>query len=178
MSGFMTFAVYALRIATDMPVQSDYMPDIASYFLSSISFNMIAFVWFIFLNRYVSRSEIPILLELFADLLNKILNLFKKCCSCCLKKDKDKVIPVDEIKKAENGQVISTTENAKVVKPKCGFCNRCEDCDADFKKDKDKGKKKKDIESKFEVLNYFFFMTMFIAMLATQLSIWINLKKA
>jgi hypothetical protein len=63
-------------------------------------------------------------------------------------------------------------------KCKCGFCDRCTDCEADFKKDKDKGKIKKEIESSLEALNYLAFVIMSFTLLITNLLIWINIKKS
>ena len=179
MSGFFTFSVYSLRIATDMPLQSDYMPDIASYFLASITLNMISFVWFVYMNRCLLRSEIPVCLDKFADLLKKLF------CICF--PDEKKVsnsdslnIVVKDAEKAkmeEKLEIVTNLEGKKMnKKEKCGLCDRCNSCEADFKKDKDKGKRKKEIESKFDALNYLAFVIMLIAMVASNMGIWINLN--
>jgi hypothetical protein len=327
----------------DMPTQSDYMPDITSYFLMAISLNMISFIWFIYHNRCLSRTDMPSWLEKFGELVKKMFCL----CFPSDKKDSAKVANLDfevsngtktniteitekkikteekemahidnlvsyrnetnltekEIKSEEKkiaksddliahridkelalidnlvsdrtekninekteeiktekkkipniddgidqeildfaipvsdgnqkrkkkkkkvktemiekedkteGKVIAnidfvvyddtktnTIELAEKVsktkgkestitemtdkdsktedkKSKCKFCNRCGDCEADFKKDKDKGKRKKELESILQALNWFAFLIILICMIAGNLGIWLNLQK-
>ena len=59
---------------------------------------------------------------------------------------------------------------------KCGFCDRCSDCQTDFKEDKDKGKTKKEIESSFEALNWLAFLCMFILLIITNVAVWVKLN--
>jgi hypothetical protein len=63
-------------------------------------------------------------------------------------------------------------------KCECGFCDRCTDCEAEFKKDKDKGKLKKEIETCLEALNYLAFVIMLFTLLMTNILIWINIIKS
>ena len=195
MSGFLTFSLYSARMQADMPTQSDYMPDITSYFMMSISLNLIAFLWFIYMNRCLIKSDMPLWLEKFGELVKKIFCL----CFPPDKKDSAKVANADvpivvvsdgpkpnsiENLESEKTNVLpKTTETLEKVskiedkKSKCDFCKRCSECESDFKKDKDKGKRKKDVESKLESLNYLAFVIMITAMLIGNLSVWINLKK-
>jgi hypothetical protein len=164
MSGFLTFAVYALRIASDMPIQSDYIPSVSSYFLSSITYNLLAFFWFIYRNRASTKNEIPKCLEIIGNFLKKVFCL-------CFPTNK-KTLPVTETKKPlKNDAVSISMTNETTKKTKCGFCDRCSDCEAALLIDKDK--RKKEVESCLEALNYFFFIILFIALFITQLVIWV-----
>ena len=184
MSGFITFGVYAVSVSNSLPTQSDYVPDMSSYFFSSIALNFIAFAWFLYMNRCLLRSEI---LQKFGELVKK---LFCLCFPPDHKKDKKTSSPKAETVDSQTIVVTTESDKQKPVenlentgktedkKCKCGFCDRCSDCEADFKKDKDKGKRKKEIESSFEALNYLAFVIMFIALVSTNLGVWINIKKS
>ena len=45
-TGFMALAVYSVRIASDLLVQSFYMPKITWYFITSITFNLLSMFLF------------------------------------------------------------------------------------------------------------------------------------
>ena len=55
MSVVMGFSVYSLRISSDLPVQSDNIPKITVFFLSSIGINLFGVFWFIQLNYFKSN---------------------------------------------------------------------------------------------------------------------------
>ena len=152
MSGLLTFAVSALRIASDMPIQSDYIPSISSYFLSSTSYNLLAFFWFIYRNRASNKNEIPKCLEIIRNLLKKVFCLFFPT--------NKKAVPTTETKQPLINYAVSikmTEDLAK--KTKFGFCDRCSDCEAALLIDKDK--RKNEVESCLEALKNFFFRNSF-----------------
>ena len=163
MTGFLTFAVYALRIASDMPIQSDYMPVITIYFLTSITYNMIAFFWFIYRNHVATKNDMPKFLENFGNSLKKVF---------CLCFRVTKTVPHKEETKKTNEPIAVTIPKEEVKKTKCRFCDRCSDCEAALKVDKDKRKKER--ESSIEAINYLFFIIFFIAIFVTQCAIWIK----
>jgi hypothetical protein len=70
--------------------------------------------------------------------------------------------------------VMKTNEEAK---PKCNFCDRCEPCQAEFDKDKAKGKKKKDIEARCSALNYLVLICVFLAMFISDIAVWISMSR-
>ena len=45
MTSFLTFAVTSLRVSSDIPVQSDYLPLITLYMILSIFYTFIGFFW-------------------------------------------------------------------------------------------------------------------------------------
>ncbi len=56
---FLTFSVSAVRIASQIPVQSKYLPPIILYFLLSQLFTLMAFCWFTFDCVLRAESYIP-----------------------------------------------------------------------------------------------------------------------
>ena len=151
-TGFMTFAVYSLRIASDLPVQSLYLPKISWYFLTSISFSLISMFWFVYQNRCISKSEMPNWLTFLGEKLKRFFCL-------CFQANKD------EIKEEERKS------------HKCKLCDRCKNCDKDFCKDEEKKKKKKTVEGNCEAINYFLAIIIIIALFITQMAIWVSVNK-
>ena len=235
------------------------MPDITSYFLMAITLNMIAFIWFIYVNRCLSKNEIPKCLEKIGIIVKRVFCL----CFPPDKKESSKVANADITTiLVKNSAKPNSIENLGTVKPKhkeslekaaaiditvkdntdsvvlpkpgsnsieylteisknapqknnifiqakpnqaivieaddakldlnekprkekkteerkciCKFCDRCSECEAEFKKDKDKGKSKKDLELILQALNWLAFLIMLICMLIGNLGIWLNLKK-
>ena len=137
------------------------------------------------MNRCLIRSEMPEFLRKFGEILKKVFCL---CFPPDDKKDKkteNKIKTVDSstILVVEESDKLKTVENLEIKaktgdkKSKCGFCDRCSSCETDFKKDKDKAKRKKEIESSLEALNYLAFVMIFISLVITNLAIWVNLSK-
>ena len=58
-------------------------------------------------------------------------------------------------------------------KSKCNFCNRCETCQANIDKDKAKGKDKKEIEAKCQILNYFVLCCIFLLIFTSNMVLWL-----
>ena len=190
MSGFITFGVYSVNTASTLPTQSDYIPKISNYFLSSIALNFIAFAWFLYMNRCLLRSEMPACLKMFGE---KVKKIFCLCFPPEVKKDqkpsgKDNVDDLMSKKQTEGDTLkldvlvaetpkLPDTKESKTDdnKIKCGLCDRCIECQADFKKDKDKGKMKKEIESSFEALNWLAFWFMFTLLIITNIAVWVKL---
>jgi hypothetical protein len=189
MSGFLSFALSSARMQADMPTQSDYLPDITSYLIMSISLNLIAFIWFIYMNRCLLKADIPQCLDKFGELVKKIFCL----CFPSDKKESSKVANTsillitdgtknDSIEKSDNSVLPNSVETLKKVTEiedktnKCDLCERCSDCEADFKKEKEKGKRKKDIESKLQAVNYLAFIIMLIVMVSVILGVFVNLS--
>ena len=186
MTGFLTFAVYSLRISTDLPVQSDYIPKITAYFVFSIAINLLVMLWYVQRNHFIAKGEMPAWLSAFAVLMKRVF------CYCF--PPEKKVTPKDGIKEKEKPndcQIILISEKPQdvpvlpvavaietktEVKQKCNFCNRCETCEADLKKEKDKGKNKKEVESKCDALNWFLLVVVFVTITCVELGIWTSIN--
>ena len=155
----MTFAVYSLRIATDLPLQSEYLPKISWYFITSITFNLISMLWFVYQERCRSKSEIPTWLGYFGE---KLKLLFCLCFPPEKEKNK-KVAPLG-------------SKNVQEDEKKCKFCDRCNDCEKIFKKDDDKKKLKKDVDAKLDAVNHFIFLSILFSIFITQMAIWVSIN--
>ena len=73
MTIFMTFSIYSLRVSSDMPTQSQYLPMVTLYFLLGISYTFIAYIWFIIANEFQTKSNTPQFLMRFAAHVKRVL---------------------------------------------------------------------------------------------------------
>ena len=69
---FLSYAVYALRISSDLPVQSEFIPFITIYYIASIFLTFVSMLWFCLLNRMQTKNHIPFLLKKLAILITNI----------------------------------------------------------------------------------------------------------
>ncbi|CAF3192520.1 unnamed protein product [Rotaria sp. Silwood2] len=83
-------------------------------------------------------------------------------------------IDVEPFKIAACASIKETNQKAK---SKCDFCERCTSCQADFDKDKAKGKNKKEIETRCNTLNYFVCLCQFLLMLISNMALWLSMSK-
>lgn len=198
MTGFLTFSVYSLRISTDLPVQSMFLPKISVYFICSIIYNIFAMFWHITRDRLQKKKELPKWFIYFCEILKKVF------CFPQEKKDKNNKIEPNNVNAINGAMITVETSDQKdmdisksvfqnpilpkpttitadsmqtVTKKKCNQCDRCEECDTEYKKEKDKNKKKKEIEENLEAMNYFFLILMIIAMFISQMAIWLTLTQ-
>jgi hypothetical protein len=96
MTTFLTFSVYSLRIASDIPTQSEYLPSITLYFLLSTSYVLLALSWFICENFFRSNSFLPKPLRF---MVHGVRNLIQKVVKCvCLKRKKSKIDSENQVK--------------------------------------------------------------------------------
>jgi hypothetical protein len=134
-------------------------------------------IWFVSKTRMITVGKIPKFLDKFCELLQRV---FFVCFEEELKK-RNKTTPSKPGKEplpragklsSPEGNVISSDIPTIIDCKKCGFCDRCMDCQAVFTKDTDKAKLKKDIDSKLDALNYLFFVILTVVLFVTQLAIW------
>ena len=170
---------------------------ITLYFLFSICWILISMAWFIVCNHYTTKAEMPKVLLMFCEFLQQLFcccfpppkkdekdaankttpatdsdtvkcvycrQLFGLCCG------KTNRVEVGNNKEGKGEAIVSTDDSSK---PKCQFCDRCQSCQADFDKDRAKGKNKKDIEAKCNALNYFVFIFIFLFMFISNMVIWL-----
>ena len=187
MTTFMTFSVYSLRIASDMPIESNFVPMVTLYFILGISYTFMSFVWFIMANEFIVKSYLPQALLSFASVIKRAL-FWKFDEEPFWRK---KVAPVVSSPKNESGQDVKVDLNAssnvalsdtsvkKVMlsdlpstKSVCNNCDHCATCKAEKEKDKDKKKKKDSIESNVSALNHFICFTLFLIVVSCNLITW------
>jgi hypothetical protein len=170
MTCFMTYSVYSLNFSNLFPQQSEYVMTVTFYFMLSMAWTLLSMGWFVLCNHYTAEAKMPKPLDAFCGLLQRVF-------VCCFSKPKDEETPLTKLANAlENGKsdgdVNEATEEGK---SKCSFCDRCEPCLTDYKKDKAKGKKKKDIESKCSALNYFIFLWILLFMFVANMVLWFSM---
>jgi hypothetical protein len=100
------------------------------------------------------------------------------CCqklftSCLQKRVKVETINIIDTR---SDLPIEGIEPIEKEKPKCNFCNRCKSCQADFDKDKAKGKVKKDIEARCNALNYLVFICVLLLMFISNMALWLSMS--
>jgi hypothetical protein len=66
---FLTFSVSAVRIASSIPTQSEYLPPIIAYFMLSQLFTLTAFAWFTVDNVLRAEAYIPGFMTQFGRML-------------------------------------------------------------------------------------------------------------
>ena len=120
----------SVRVSSDIPIQSDYLPLISLYFFFGILYTFISFSWFIIANVYRTNNYLPKYLKAFA----KCLKYFNEKM---LKKLANK-IDVNQKNKTELSQ-----EN------------------------------KVETDELINLLNYFAFSCLFLAMFVSYFTIWI-----
>ena len=69
---FLTYAVYALRVGNELPVQSDFVPSITIYYTASIILTFISMLWFYYFNKIQASERIPFF-------LHKVVKWIRKC---------------------------------------------------------------------------------------------------
>ena len=52
-------AMIAIRVSSLMPVQSSYLPLISLYFFLSLFYSMIALTWFVIMDRFQQKKDLP-----------------------------------------------------------------------------------------------------------------------
>jgi hypothetical protein len=185
---FMTYSVYSLNFSSLFPQQSDYLMMITLYFLLSIAWTLISMAWFSIANHYSTKGEMPKRLYAFCGLLQRIPLYCIPSPKQDKKKDgefkidKEQCNNVEGIESIKSNRIdptacVSVIKTNEEAKPKCNFCNRCEPCQADFDKDKVKGRSKKDVEGRCNALNYLVLFCVFLCMFVSDMAVWISMAK-
>lgn len=152
MTTFLTFSVYSLRVANDIPIQSEYLPYIFIYFIFSVLYTLLSMIWFMIVNKLSSKVELPRGLEVISGVMKKILS-----CNFKQKRENAKignaiankkleaipevVVNIENPKPQINTPV--TSEQAKLCEIKCLKCDICKKCQTGIDQEKQKFIKRK-----------------------------------
>lgn len=164
MTILMTYSVYSIRISSDMPVESEYLPLVTLYFMLCIMNTFLAFNWFLIANKFLAKSKTPKLLTCLALRIRSvfILNFIKRKTN----ENSSTVSPnKDELETQANENNTSKT--------RCNKCDLCEKCEQKSLNDEEKKVKKDLNESNVSLLNYFFWFVLLTFMVASDLIIWL-----
>ena len=168
-TSILTFSVYMLRISSDIPVQSEYLPIIGYYFIFVITFIFIDFIWFIILNYLADIEQLPKYLNIYAVSLRKLFNQIKAVFKTQKSKNKDLSVNLEELN--------STNENKlSDEKSNCTKCDLCQGCQKEKEKEEKKKRDKEDLEANITALNLTAFVIIFFIQLITNLSIWFSIS--
>jgi hypothetical protein len=63
--------IISIRVSSDIPVQSSYLPLISLFFMLNILFTFVSFAWFVAYNRFKSEKYLPLFLIKIIDIIFK-----------------------------------------------------------------------------------------------------------
>ena len=163
MTMMMTFSVYSLRVATDMPVESNFLPMVTLVFVFSTTYTFLSMIWFIIANEFVTKNNIPKCLIVFACGIKRVLFWkfnSKKDKKVDLKPEKIEVIITPQSDRLANVETINqlTKLLESLSKPPCYNCGFCEKCLEEKKSEKEKKKNKELNEENVSALNHSVFL--------------------
>ncbi len=166
MSIFLTLAIYALRVSSDMPVESRMFPMISVYYFLSILYTLITLIWFMIANQISNANDLPKYLMDFGSTFKELLA-------------KKRVDPVKnfEIIQEQVQSDLNSTNNNEVQPPllkRCNQCEMCKKCEEIKEKEEAKKKNKKKIEAFVSFLNWIVFALLAIAVFISNLFIWLS----
>lgn len=186
MTTFLTYSVYSLRIAGDIPVQSEYLPYILIYFIFSILHTLLSMFWFVLLNLFQTKNYVPKFLIVFASILEKmscylcnLRNSFKRTQTIRRTKENNNVHLI-RIEKNENEssesppKVLTPVEKIDKLEPTPTTVKSIETTEEQKEKEKSK---KEILESTLNILNYFVFFCLFLFIFVSNLTLWILISK-
>ena len=180
MTSFMTFSVYSLRISSDMPVESNFVPMVTLYFILGISYTFLSFIWFIIANEFLTKNYLPRYLVLVASVIKSFLSwksndVSRKISPVKSKSHKDTTESInkksDVTVKNKPKQEISY--NIEPFEQQFVAISSCEKCEREKEKDDGQKKKKALIESSVSVLNKFICFIMCLIVIACNLITWL-----
>lgn len=179
MTTFLTFSVYSLRVAGDIPIQSEYLPLITLYFIISTVYTLISFMWFILGNYFMTNVYLPKFLIKICDFFTKSIKFFNSNQVNSNKKTDIESAPADlvEIKEARNSDQIELKSRISLSTNKTGekeeiinVLNHKAPMNETKKDEKDQQKKK--LESYVKKLNFIVFCLVFMFIFLFNLIIW------
>lgn len=184
MTTFLTFAVYSLKIAGDITTQSEYFPLVSVYFIIAIVYTLVALMWFICANYYVTKNRLPRWMVFVAKYVKMgLFCVFKPV----MKKSDPKFDESRDIDDQTGPQIYPTNENnlrkrqiiilERLNNPKCNKCEMCKGCEEMKETENSKKKAKELLDSNVLALNFLVLFIVFIAMLSSNLYIWITVSR-
>jgi hypothetical protein len=181
MTILLTIAVYSVRISSDIPIQSEYLPLISLYFFLSILFTFIAMLWFIILNRFATNKKMPKLLMVVTEIMMNIIKRKNKPAQVTPATE-EKSDNIDEISfeskinsNQQNELTAGLTEKKCRQKFNCLSQALCSKCSQSEDYEKEKKNRNKYFESCLQIINNIFFCILFLIMFISNMAIWISM---
>ena len=183
MTVFLTFGVYALKINSDLPVQSQFVSLFSTYFIVSTIYTLIALMWFIVANYFVIKNSIPGHLVFIAEQIQ--LRVTQVISQLNLKKKDKQQELLKEPLPASLGSVafIETTYRSpieSIIQTPASKEEQATKGDEDKEKENfsysfrflEEKKEKKNFATNLKTLNYTAFFLVFLIMSVSNISIW------
>ena len=67
---FMSMGIISMRVASDMPIHSEYLPLISLYFMLGMFYTFLAFNWFVAANFCRTKNYLPKFLKISLNFIN------------------------------------------------------------------------------------------------------------
>jgi hypothetical protein len=195
MSVLLSFGVYALKINGDLPVQSLY---VSIYFIVATVYTLIALIWFIVANHFLTKNRIPRPLVFIAGKIQFYFEEIQFYFSSKLhlkigvKKEILKESPptslgsVSFIETTYRSPIESVIQPSVVNNVRQGEPNKCEEekCEEKenftysfrFLEEKKEKNNFENLDKNLKTLNYFVFFIVFLIMFILNLSTWISVS--
>jgi len=78
-STFLSYGILSIRVSSDIPIQSSYLPLISLFFIMNIVFSFVAFGWFVLVHNFRTKNYMPLfILKTFKRFKNLEQFLFNK----------------------------------------------------------------------------------------------------
>lgn len=162
MTIFLTYSVYALRLSSDLPTQSTFVPMISWYFIVCSAQSLCSIIWFYFANLMITKNKIPKIMDLFAIFLQNTLRCSFKYKKLKKTKKIDVLQAVEETKNTNTAKLEAISNKVDLeTQEKLTKCDAAENLN----------KEKKEFESKIAYLNAFMSFLFASALLIFTLSI-------
>jgi hypothetical protein len=164
MTIFLTFSVYALKVSSEIPVQSEYLPMVSVYFIVSVVFILLTMCWCVLENHMRAKCyRVP--RWLMVDLAGGV----RRAVSCLVRGRRRQQI------QPSNNQNKEFTENDE--SEKCEACEPigCLGCKAKREKDASRKQEKKNIHFYLNQLNCIVFCGALVFVSAATCFIWARL---
>lgn len=167
MTAFLTYSVYALRLSSDLPTQSSFVPLISWYFIFSIILTLFSIIWFYLCNQMLIKNTMPGFLNSFCIILERFFfKIGSKEPRSITNIDESKINNIQEnlVKMpSEIERKIETNLNlnglnlslAKWYSQTCSSCNQCPKCLKITQNERKKSLEKKKFETRLLFLNNF-----------------------
>ena len=104
MTMLLTYGIYAIRVSSDLPIQSDYLPTISIYYITSLLLTVIAMIWFFYFNHLQTQNSIPSCLLKVAIFLRNIFGKRRKIETKLKQPVVAKTLDVENRKKIEKSE--------------------------------------------------------------------------
>lgn len=171
MTTFLTYGVYSVRTAADLPIQSEVIPHISVYYFLAIMNTFISLNWFFVVNSIGTKKVIPKVLKPFTILV-KLTNSTLTNISRTKLSSKKKIADV-EVGLKERAQ----NQNLEPILPrkKCIKCETCDYCVVSKERENEKKVLTEIFDAELYALNLFMFFLIFMTILVSNLALWLQI---